>query len=114
MAFAGSKLLHKLGVGEIADEVLEVVIQLEVPLNIGVSGGSEKLVINRPTEDKPDRAQITAIARGTCWFEELTSGKAQSIRNIAEREGVTDRYISRLIEGALISSKSVERVLDVN
>ena len=87
-------------------------IQLQVPLNIATSGGSTKLVINRPTEGKPDRAQITAIARGTCWFEELTSGRAQSIRHIAEREGVTDRYISRLIEGALISPVLVERAVE--
>jgi hypothetical protein len=108
VTFASSKLMHKLGIGEIAGQ-LDAGIQLQVPLNIAASGRSEKLVINRPTEGKPDRAEITAIARGTCWFDELTSGRAQSIRHIAEREGVTDHYISRLIEGALISSESVER-----
>lgn len=101
MTFDGSKLTHRLGFCDTAGEADDANIQ----------GTTEhcakrrvtKLVINRPTEGKPDRAQITAIARGTCWFEERTSGKAQSIRYIAEREGVTDRYISRVIEGALIS-----------
>src|SRR5882762_6226718 len=30
----------------------------------------------------------------TCWFEELTCGKASSISSIASRENVTDSYIS--------------------
>jgi site-specific DNA recombinase len=105
VTFAGSKLMHELGVGEIAGEISQADIQLQLPLNVATSGGSTKLVINRPSEGKPDRAKVTAIARGTCWFEELTSGKAQSIRHIAKREGVTERYISRLIEQALISSE---------
>src|SRR5207302_3799903 len=110
VTFAVSKLMHKLGVGEIAGEMDDPEYQLHVPLNIATSGGSAKLVINRPTEGKPDRAQITAIARGTCWFDELTSGRALSIRHIAEREGVTDRYISRLIEGALTSPELIEEL----
>jgi hypothetical protein len=103
---------HKLGVGEFAGGIDKAGIQVQVPLNIATSGGSTKLVINRPTAGKADRAEITSIARGICWFEDLTSGKARSIRHIAGREGVIDRYISRLIEGALISPVLVERALD--
>src|SRR5205085_2622922 len=108
LTLVGSKLMHKLGVDEIAGEMDDADIQLQVPLKLAMSGGSTKLVIQRPMEAKPDRAEITAIARGICWFEELTSGRAQSIRHIAKREGVTDRYISRLIETALVAPRLIQ------
>src|SRR5258707_1533364 len=38
---------------------------------------------------------LTALA--SCWFEELTSGKASSISDIASRENVTGSYVSRLL-----------------
>jgi hypothetical protein len=89
--------MHKLAANDIGHTDNKH-IYLEAPLNVAASRKSAKLVIGRPPEVKLDRAKTTAMARGTSWFEELTSGRAQSIRHIAEREGVTERYISRLIE----------------
>ncbi len=111
VTLGGSKLMHKFGATDVASETDEANIQLQVPLNIAASGASAKLVINRPTDGKPNQSQITAIARGICWFEELTSDKAESVRQIAQREGVTDRYVSRLIEQALLAPAAIERVL---
>src|SRR6185437_6784202 len=39
---------------------------------------------------KPDAALLKAIARAHGWFEELVSGRATSMAEIACREGVTD------------------------
>jgi len=64
------------------------------------------LVIDGP-EDARDadmglnRAALKSVARGFVWFEELTSGRVRSLEEIARREDVTDRYVSRLIDRAL-------------
>jgi hypothetical protein len=48
-----------------------------------------------------DPAHVKAIARGFVWFEELIDGRARSVREIAKREGLTDRYVSHLINHTL-------------
>ena len=42
-------------------------------------------------------ALVKAVARGHVRFEELTSGRAASITEIAERERVSDRFVSILL-----------------
>jgi site-specific DNA recombinase len=46
---------------------------------------------------------IKAIARGRAWFEELVAGRARSLRELAERDGITRRYVRRLIDLAFLS-----------
>ena len=46
---------------------------------------------------EPDPVVVKAVARAQCWFEQLVSGKAQSMAEIAARDNVTDNYVSNLI-----------------
>lgn len=46
--------------------------------------------------EKPDAALLKAFARSRCWFEELASGRVHSIAEIARREGLAKRYVTRL------------------
>src|SRR5205807_4894497 len=48
-------------------------------------------------------ALIKAIARGRAWFEELVSGRARSLQELAKRDGISRRYIRRLIGLAFLS-----------
>ena len=53
------------------------------------------------------------IVRGRKWFEDLASGRAQSLIEIAEEEDVTDRYVGQLIlldivAGILSETQSVD------
>jgi hypothetical protein len=77
-----------------------------------LQNGALKLVVTHPSQKSEDSSLIAAIARGTRWFEELTSGKASSISNIANRENVTDSYVSRLLYLALLSPAIVHQVLE--
>jgi DNA invertase Pin-like site-specific DNA recombinase len=58
-----------------------------------------------------DPALIKAIARGSAWFEELATGRARSLRELAQREGITRRYIRRLVNLAFLSPDLIETVL---
>jgi hypothetical protein len=61
---------------------------------------------------KPDAALLKAIARAHRWFEELVSGRTISLAAIASREGVTDRYVARLIRLAFLAPKIVEAIAE--
>jgi DNA invertase Pin-like site-specific DNA recombinase len=61
---------------------------------------------------KPDVALLKAIARAHLWFEELICARATSLAAIASREGVTDRYVARLIRLAFLAPKIVEAMAE--
>jgi site-specific DNA recombinase len=58
-----------------------------------------------------DPALIKAIARGRTWFEELATGRARSLQELARRDGITRRYIRRLLCLAFLSPELVEAIL---
>src|SRR5246127_33907 len=58
-----------------------------------------------------DPALIKTIARGRAWFEELATGRARSLQELAKRDGISRRYIRRLIGLAFLSPQLVEAIL---
>src|SRR5205823_2190401 len=58
-----------------------------------------------------DPALIKAIARGRAWFQELVSGRARSLQELAKRDGISRRYIRRLIGLAFLSPELIEAIL---
>jgi len=58
-----------------------------------------------------DLTLIKAIARGRAWFEELAAGRARSLRELAERDGITRRYVRRLVDLAFLSPELVDAIL---
>ena len=78
-------------------------------------GAETKLVLPRLAQQKHssrwDPALIKAIARGRAWFEDLVSGRARSLQELAKRDGISRRYIRRLIGLAFLSPQLVEAIL---
>ena len=58
-----------------------------------------------------DPALIKAIARGRAWFEEIAMGRARSLKELAKRDGISRRYIRRLIGLAFLSPELIEAIL---
>jgi site-specific DNA recombinase len=58
-----------------------------------------------------DPALIKAIARGRGWFDELATGRARSLRDLVERDGITRRYIRRLVDLAFLIPQLVDGIL---
>src|SRR5258708_29481696 len=56
-------------------------------------------------------ALIKAIARGRAWFEELVGGRARSLQELAKRDGISRRYIRRLVGLAFLSPELIEAIL---
>jgi hypothetical protein len=53
--------------------------------------------------DADSWAAVKAIARGRAWFEELATGRARSLQELAKRDGISRRSIRRLVGLAFLS-----------
>src|SRR6202011_300539 len=78
-------------------------------------GAEAKLVLPGLAQQKHstrcDPALIKAIVRGRAWFDELATGRARSLQELAKRDGISRRYIRRLIGLAFLSPELIEAIL---
>ena len=90
-------------------------IELTAAVEFRRRGAETKLVLpGLPQQNhasKCDPALIKAIARGRAWFEELAAGRARSLQDLAKRDGITRRYIRRLVDLAFLSPQLVDVIL---
>jgi len=63
---------------------------------------------------KPSRDDtlIKALVRAHQWRRKIESGRAKSITDLAEQEGVTDAYVCRFLPLTCLAPDIVEAVLD--
>ena len=93
----------------------DAAIELTAPLAFKRRGVEMRLMLPEAAmqndRSRCDPTLIKAIARGRAWFEELAGGRARSLRELAERDGITRRYVRRLVDLALLSPELVEAIL---
>ncbi len=93
----------------------EARISHTVPMAMRRRGVESRLVIEHGRGGSEasglDLVLIKAIARGRQWFEDLVSGRAGSLVEIAKAEGVTESYVGRLVPLAFLAPDIVESVL---
>ena len=114
------KLRRRLLLGEdvpssASEGASDSVVELTAAVAFTRRGVETKLVLPGLAPQKHssrcDPAPIKAIARGRAWFEELATGRARSLQELAKREGISRRYIRRLIGLAFLSPELVEAIL---
>jgi site-specific DNA recombinase len=90
-------------------------IELTAAVAFKQRGVETKLVLPglaRPNHNaRCDPALIKAIARGRAWFDELATGRAGSLQALAKRDGITRRYVRRLVGLAFLSPQLIEAIL---
>ena len=87
-------------------------IAISVSAQVTRHGMANRIVVEGANgEPTPNEPLIRAIACGRAWFEELASGRASSFGEIAARIGVTDRYVSRIVDLAFLAPDVVETIL---
>ena len=91
----------------------EITIRHHVTMRIKRRGIEMRLVLegNGAVPQIPDTALIQSVARAHKWFDNLSSGRSRSIGEIAKSEGLSDRYVSRLIPLAFLAPDIVEAIL---
>jgi hypothetical protein len=70
--------------------------------------GSE---LTPPTRPQPDGVLVKALARAWRWQKMLDRGVHGSVTEIAEAEGISKSYVSRILRLALLAPDIVEAIL---
>lgn len=87
-----------------------VVVTVDLPVQIKRRGVEMRMVVGG-CKGKPDPNLLKAVARARLWFDELATGKATTIAQIARRENIDKGYVSRLIRLAFLPPKTVESII---
>ena len=70
-----------------------------------VTGGS------MPAADSSTSALVKAVARGYAWRQQLLNGSTQSIAEIAQKEGMTRRYVARILQLGFLAPDIIAAIL---
>ena len=86
-----------------------------IPLTIRKRNGRPKIV--PPADVVPDTGGgvdphvLKAIAKAWSWRRKLESREAATIQDIAEAEGISDRYVGRMLRLAYLAPAVLDRLL---
>jgi hypothetical protein len=92
-------------------------LTIRIPIRLQRRGG-RKLIMAPEGAAAParkpsrDETLIKALVRAHRWRRQIESGRAKSITDLAEQEGVTDAYVCRLLPLTCLAPDIVEAVLD--
>jgi site-specific DNA recombinase len=86
----------------------------QIPLRVRRRGIEMRLVIGGRSGSAPriDSTILKATARARRWSDDLISGRAASMVEIGKREGVGNRYVSRMIRLAFLAPTIIERIAE--
>ena len=92
-------------------------LTIRIPIRMQRRGGRKLIMApegaaapaRKPSRDK---TLVKALVRAHRWRRRIESGKARSITDLAEQEGVTDAYVCRLLPLTCLSPDIVESILD--
>jgi site-specific DNA recombinase len=79
-------------------------------------GGEVRLLV--PTDSanespsRPVPSLIKAVARAHRWPEQIIHGELKGRHSIAQRTGLDERYVGRVLQCALLAPDIVEAILD--
>jgi hypothetical protein len=92
-------------------------LTIRIPMRLRRRGG-RKLIMTPEGSAAPtptprrDETLVKALVRAHRWRRRIESGRAKSITDLAEQEGVTDAYVCRLLPLTCLSPDIVETILD--
>jgi hypothetical protein len=92
-------------------------LTIRIPMQLQRRGGRKLIMMPEgaamPTpKPRRDETLIKALVRAHRWRRRIESGKAKSVTDLAEQEGVTDAYVCRLLPLTCVAPDIVEAILD--
>lgn len=90
-------------------------LRVHIPLTLRNRGGRPRILPPKEIEVAMDRGQdarlLRAIGRAWAWRRKLERGDVNTIADLARAEGISDRYVSRVIRLAWLSPLVLERLV---
>jgi hypothetical protein len=92
-------------------------LTMRIPIRLQRRGGRKLIVTPEGMKvpqrtPAPDQTLIKALIRAHRWRRQIESGRAKSITDLAEQEGVTNAYVCRLLPLTCLAPDIVEAILD--
>ncbi|MFW8636597.1 hypothetical protein [Cribrihabitans pelagius] len=89
-------------------------VTLHVPFRLVKRGGRKEMQLpdGAMPSRRTDSTLVKALARAFRWKQILESGEFATIRELAEREGVTPSFLTRILRLTLLAPEIVTAVLD--
>jgi hypothetical protein len=91
-------------------------LTIRIPIRLQRRGGRKLIMIPEGAVPTPkpsrDETLVKALVRAHRWRRRIESGRAKSITDLAEHEGVTDAYVCRLLPLTCLAPDIVEAILD--
>lgn len=86
---------------------------VECPLRHVQQGRALRLIVGNTniTTDASGQAILRAIARARCWYEQITTGKATNIAQLAGIDGVSPRFVRTQMKLVQLSPHSIESLM---
>ncbi len=90
-----------------------VAITRSFPMQLKRRGVELRLVVgdHNRSAASVDLPLLKVVARAHRWFDEISTGKARSLAEIAAREGLAVRYVGRVIRLAFLAPGIVEAIV---
>lgn len=90
-------------------------LRIQIPLTLRNRGGRPRILPPKEIEVAMERGQdarlLRAIGRAWHWRRRLERGDVTTIADLAREEGISDRYVSRLIRLAWLAPSVLERLV---
>ena len=90
-------------------------LRVHIPLTLRNRGGRPRILPPKEIEVAMDRGQdarlLRAIGRAWDWRRKLERGNVNTIADLAREEGISDRYVSRVIRLAWLAPSVLERLV---
>lgn len=90
-------------------------LRVHIPLTLRNRGGRPRILPPKEIEVAMERGQdarlLRAIGRAWDWRRRLERGDVNTIADLARAEGISDRYVSRVIRLAWLSPSVLERLV---
>ena len=92
-------------------------LTIRIPIRLQRRGGRKLIMtpegaVAPAPKPRRDETLVKALVRAHRWRRRIESGKAKSITDLAEHEGVTVAYVCRLLPLTCLAPDIVESVLD--
>ena len=98
----------------LSESLIPECMKIEVPVELKRCGMAMKLIVRAQVNHSnraPDLKILALVAKGHQWLSTLTSGKYESIHDLAQQEGVTSSYCTRLIYLAFLDPFIIQSML---
>ena len=90
---------------------------VRIPMRLGRQSGRKRILapdgseLTPPNKPQPDSVLVKALARAWRCQRQLDRGVYSSVTEIAEAEGISKSYVSRILRLALLAPDLVEAIL---